>query len=378
MPCATGSPNCSTGQFGYSAGAGYDQGSGLGSPDVYNLIHAWTSDAATYSAVVISIDQNPVFQQAADANGNQWAYTLTLTEEAGIATTLTGFTINGKATDVSSTFGSASIAAHGSLSSKNLGFATLTVPANVTFTLTGKDAGGHTWTQRLSVPFDATQVALVVGGASNAASGQQAYAPGMIVSVYGTAMADYAQASSVIPLPTYLAGFEAYVNNVPAPIYYVSPGQVNIQIPYETTPGQMTLMVGNPWVNVNYNIQVTAAAPGIFQTNGTIDAPFSTAARGQISTLFITGEGQTNPAVADGMTPDPSTPVSQLPKPQLPVTLTVGGQPASIMFVGIPSGLVGVTQINYQVPANAPLGVQPVVVTVGSAASPAANLTVTQ
>ena len=378
VPCASGSPNCASGQFGYSAAAGYNQGTGLGSPDVYNLIHAWTSNVATDSSVVVSIDQNPVFQQAPDANGNQWAFTLTLTEEAGVGTTLTGFTINGKATGIVTAFGSANIPALGSLSSKNLGFATLTVPTTVNFEFTGKDASGHQWTQQFSVPFSATQVQLIVGGASNAASGEQSYAPGMIVSVYGTAMGNFAQAASVIPLPDYLAGFEAYVNNVPAPLYYVSPDQVNIQIPYETAPGQMTLTLGNPYVNVNYNIQVTAAAPGIFESSGMVAAPFSSAGRGQTTTLFITGEGQTYPALATGTTPDPSTPTDRLPKPVLPVTVTVGGQTASTSFVGIPYGLVGVTQINYQVPVSAPLGVQPVVVTVGTVASPAANLNVTQ
>jgi uncharacterized protein (TIGR03437 family) len=43
-----------------------------------------------------------------------------------------------------------------------------------------------------------------------------------------------------------------------------------------------------------------------------------------------------------------------------------------MMYVGIPSWSVGTLQINFQVPPNAPLGVQPVVVTVGAAASAAA------
>jgi uncharacterized protein (TIGR03437 family) len=62
----------------------------------------------------------------------------------------------------------------------------------------------------------------------------------------------------------------------------------------------------------------------------------------------------------------------------LPVSVTVANENATIDFVGIPSGLVGVTQINYVVPADAPLGVQQVVVTVGGVASQAAKLTVTQ
>ena len=77
----------------------------------------------------------------------------------------------------------------------------------------------------------------LIGGASNAASGQQSYAPGMLLSVYGTALGNFVQSAGTIPLPQYLAGFEASVNGVTAPLYYVSPGQVNIQIPYETQPG---------------------------------------------------------------------------------------------------------------------------------------------
>ena len=65
VPCVAGSPDCTTGSIGYSAGPAYDQASGLGSPDAFNLIHQWTSNvnAPTASAVVPSIDQNPVFEQ---------------------------------------------------------------------------------------------------------------------------------------------------------------------------------------------------------------------------------------------------------------------------------------------------------------------------
>jgi uncharacterized protein (TIGR03437 family) len=161
-------------------------------------------------------------------------------------------------------------------------------------------------------------------------------------------------------------------------LYYVSPGQVNIQIPYETQPGTTTLTVGNPYINVDYSLKIVPAAPGIFMTNGFTSAPFSSAARGATSTLFITGDGQVSPALADGTSPASGTPPSELPQPQLPVKLTVAGLAATISFYGIPSGLVGVTQINYVVPANAPVGVQPVVVTVGGVASQAANLTVTE
>ncbi len=378
VPCVIGSPDCTAGSIGYNAGKGYDQASGLGSPDAYNFVHQWSSLAPAAAAVVPSIDKNPVFEQIS-RGGDPWTFTLTLTEEAGVATTLTGLTINDASYNVATVFGTASLPADGSVSSTGLGLANLTVPSNVVFVFTGTDANGNGWTQTLSVPFDGPQTQLVIGGASNAASGQQSYAPGMLLSVYGTALGDFIQSAGTIPLPQYLAGFEALVNGVTAPLYYVSPNQVNIQIPYETQPGTATLTVGNPYVNVNYNLKIVAAAPGVFMTaTGFTAAPFSSAAAGQMSTLFITGDGQVLPALADGTTPSPGTALTRLPKPKLPVTVTVAGQSATIDFIGIPSGLVGVTQINYTVPANTPAGVQPVVVTVGTVASQPAKLTVTQ
>jgi len=378
LPCVLGSPDCVTGSFGFSAAPGYDRASGLGSPDVYNLIHAWTSQPATAAAVVASIDQNPVFEQTADASGDAWQFKITLTEQAGVAATVTGFSINGQSYNVGTVFGTASIRARGSISSSNLGLANLVVPTNVVFEYSGTDANGNQWSQQMTIPFDGPETPLIVDGASNAATGVQSYAPGMLVSVYGTALGDFVQSAGTIPLPQYLAGFEAYVNNNTASLYYVSPNQVNLQIPYETDPGAATLTLGNPYVNVNYNIQVVAAAPGIFMTNGFTAAPFSSAGRGTTTTLFITGEGQVSPSLADGASPASGTPTSQLPKPVLPVTLTVAGETATIEFIGIPPGLVGVTQINYQVPAGTPVGVQSVVVTVGGVASPAAKLTVTE
>jgi uncharacterized protein (TIGR03437 family) len=378
VPCIIGSPDCTTGKFGYNAGPGYDPASGLGSPDAYNFVHQWTSQAPTASAVVPSIDNNPVFEQPTDGSGFRWTFKITLTEEAGVATTLTSFTINGESYNPATVFGTTAIPADGSISSTGLGFADLTVPTTVVFGFTGTDAGGKQWSQQFTIPFDGPQTQLVIGGASNAASGVQSYAPGMLLSVYGTALGNIVQSAGALPLPQYLAGFEASVNGVTASLYYVSPNQVNIQIPYESQPGTTTLTVGNPYVNVNYTIKIVPAAPGIFMTNGSTAAPFSSAARGQTTTLFITGDGQVSPALADGTSPPSQTPRSQLPKPNLPVTLSVAGQPATIAFYGIPPGLVGVTQINYVVPAATPVGVQPVVVTVGGVPSQPANLTVTE
>jgi uncharacterized protein (TIGR03437 family) len=381
VPCAAGTPNCTNGSVGLSAGPAYDPVTGWGSVDAYNLVHGWTGSPALNSSVVPSVDQTPVFQQAPNAGGNPWHFQLTLTEEAGIGTTLTGVTDTtdgvSYTSQIAALFGGSAIAPRGSISAA-FGFSNLSVPSTKVFSFTGVDAGGMQWSRQLSVAFSGPQTLLTIAGASNAATGQQVYAPGMLLSVYGTAMGNFAQSAAAIPLPQYLAGFEALINNVPAPLYYVSPNQVNIQIPYETQPGRATLTLGNPYQNVNYTINVSQAGPGIFTfPDGGIN-PSRAATAGQTVTMFITGDGQVSPSLADGTTPAPGTRLTSLPKPKLPVTVTVGGTVATIAFIGIPSGLVGVTQINFTVPPGTPPGDQPVVVTVGTASTPAAKITITQ
>lgn len=390
LPCVAGSPNCASGTFGYNAAPNYDLASGWGSLDVSNFVHQWSSVAPGNSAVVLSVSQSPgtgiygngeiVFEEPA----NSWNFTLTLTEEAAVPTTLTGLTINGTdySAQIVSLFGSASISANQSISAQ-IALSNLSVPANVPFTLSGMDAGGRQWKQQLSIPFQGLEPQLTVGGISNAASGQQVFAPGEIVSVYGTALGDFAQAAGALPLTMYLAGFEAEVNpasnpnNVyPAYLYYVSPTQVNLQIPYEIPAGPATLTVGNPYVNVTYNFQVQQAAPGIFVTPDGFANPSSSGTPGQILTLFVTGEGQVRPAIPDGAAPanNNSTPTQAL-------SLTVGGVPVpaeDIKYSGIPTWSVGVLQINFVVPPTVAAGKQPVVVTLGGVASPPAYINITQ
>ena len=150
-----------------------------------------------------------------------------------------------------------------------------------------------------------------------------------------------------------------------------------MQIPYETQTGTATLEVGNPYQNVTYTFQVAAAAPGIFMlADGSVN-PSSSGARGQIVTLYITGDGKLTPVGTTGAAPTGRV----APKPAQAVTVTVGDvavPQTGIQYVGVPSWSVGVTQINFTIPATVGLGVQPVIVTVGAAASMPATITVTQ
>jgi uncharacterized protein (TIGR03437 family) len=221
---------------------------------------------------------------------------------------------------------------------------------------------------------------IAINGLSNGASFQTAYAPGMILSVFGSQLASSTQVAGSLPLPVTLAGVSATVNGIAAPLYYASPSQLNIQIPYETGAGPAVLGVNNNGQVASYVFTVAASAPGIFTDPNHPSAlvPYSSGKRGDTLLIFITGEGQVSPALPTGASPFIATPLVLLPQPTLPVTVTVGGVPAQIAFVGIAPGLAGATQINFVIPPNAQLGVQPVVVTVGGIPSPAATITVGQ
>jgi len=219
-----------------------------------------------------------------------------------------------------------------------------------------------------------------IAGVSNAASFKTEFAPGMLMSVYGTQLAppDTAQSAASVPLPLTLNGVTATVNGLTAPLYYLSPGQLNVQVPYETSAGTAILGVNNNGQVAWFPFQVSAAAPGIFTDSSGALVPYSSGSAGSTLLMFITGAGDLNPGIPTGQAPSAQTPVAELPQTLLPVTVTVGGKSATVKFAGVTYGLVGVTQINFVVPSNLAVGPQNIVVTVGGVAAPPATVTITQ
>ena len=377
VPCGPDTPDCPNGSMGFSAGPGYDLASGLGSVDVAKLVSLWNSQPPVNSAVVVSANPNPVYQQAPDAQGNKWSTQITLKEEAGIATTLTGFTMNGADSSLSA-FSGTSIPALGSITA-TIKFANLNAPTVVVFGFTGKDASGQTWSQQISVPFDTASTTLSIGGVANAASYTQVFSPGMLLYVAGTQFSPVVQIASAVPFLGFMGDVSATIDGLVAPLYYVSPAQLDIQIPYEVPAGPAILTVNSLGQSASFTFTIGAAAPGIFAAQDGTLVPFASGPRGGILPMFITGQGAVSPSIATGAAPSSSTPLSQLPAPVLSVGVKVGGVAVtSFPFIGIPPGLVGVTQINFQIPPDAPLGPQPVVVTVGAVSSAPVTLTVTQ
>lgn len=373
-PCPPRSRTCTPTPVGFTAGTGYDQVTGLGSVDTYNLVTSWNAGGATTRGVaniVLSSD----------------AGSLTPTDTTIITATVQGS--NGVTPGGTVTFflGATALGTSALVGSGGTATATLTVKGTQlavgTDTIAAQYSGDSSFnsataTVTVTVSSVTSSGPPSISGLTNAASFQQAYAPGMVLTVFGAQLAPVSASAPRVPLPAQLGGVSATINGVNAPIYYVSPGQLNIQIPYETPlNATVVLAVGNNGQTTSASFRVTAAAPGIFVNASGSPVPNTSAAHGQVVSLYITGDGLVSPALATGAAPAAGTTVANLPKPRQTVSVTVGGVPAPIQFIGIPVGLVGVTQINYLIPAQVPAGSQPVIVTVGSVASPSATLTVT-
>jgi uncharacterized protein (TIGR03437 family) len=239
--------------------------------------------------------------------------------------------------------------------------------------------GSNSAPQFIEVPISFTIGAspdISIGGVAHGASFQDNYAPGMALSVFGLGLAPAIQLDGVLPLPLTMQGVSATVNGVAAPLYYVSPYQINLQMPYETGAGTAVVGINNNGKVASFSFNTTPTAPGIFEPYGHL-APIASGKPGDVVVLFMTGEGDVTPALFTGASPAAGTAVDKLPQPRLHAAVTVGGINAAIQFEGIPTLLVGTTQINFVIPPGVPPGVQTLVVTSNGVASPGVSIAVT-
>lgn len=213
----------------------------------------------------------------------------------------------------------------------------------------------------------------------NAADGTQPVAPGGLISLYGSDLSPVSQSSRQIPLPTVLGDSCLTVNGQPVPVMYVSPAQINAQLPF-SIDGSTQIVLRTPGgVSDAFNITILPAAPSVFRSstagpetgiatvvrerNGYVVTPSNPIHRGDNLTIYATGLGRTTPAVESGA-PSPSEPLAAAIVPPI---VTLGGVPLEVQFAGLTPGQVGVYQINVRVSDRPPLGLSvPLEITQGS------------
>ncbi len=200
-------------------------------------------------------------------------------------------------------------------------------------------------------------------------------APGGIVALFGEQLSDSITQAQSLPLGDSLGSASVTVNGTPAPIYYASPGQLNLVIPYETSPGAAVVQVqrdGQTGNSVSINVQ--SAVPrllplgiddygiALLSDNVTFAIPTtpgipSRPAQAGVDTVvfYALGLGQTNPPATDGQ----PSPAGQIPPAQVVIgqeILPGTGINVTPAYAGLTPGSVGLYQINVPIPSNVPRG----------------------
>jgi uncharacterized protein (TIGR03437 family) len=240
---------------------------------------------------------------------------------------------------------------------------------------------------RLLTPLSVT---MSIGAVTNGASSLPGpVSPGEVLTIYGSGLGPSQLAQMQLDLygkvSDSLAGTSVLFNGTPSPMIYTEGPQVAAVVPYSVSGKAVQVLVEyQGQTTAPVSVQVVPAAPALFTMNysgtgqavafnqdGSLNGPGNPARAGSFITLFETGEGQTSPGGSDGVLGS-ATP----PSPVLPVTASIGGQPAIVTSAGgIPGVVAGVMQITAQVPSAVLSGNAAVVVTVGAAQSQS-NVTV--
>lgn len=236
---------------------------------------------------------------------------------------------------------------------------------------------------RIRILMPGTPPAIAPNGVSPIFSAASTIQSGEWVSIYGSNLAS-ATAVWNGDFPTVLGGVTVTIANQPAYLWFVSPTQINLQVPDGIPAGPVTVAVTTPSGATSTNVTLAAQAPSlsllgdgrhvaaqIANLGGTFDlaGPANTftyttrpVRAGETLVLYGVGFGPTSPAILSGLPYSGQAPTVN------PVTVTIGGAPATVGFQGMIQA--GLYQINVTVPAGLASGDQQVVATVNGVRTP--------
>jgi uncharacterized protein (TIGR03437 family) len=204
----------------------------------------------------------------------------------------------------------------------------------------------------------------VAGIVNSATYMPDALAPNAIACVFGTDLAyDTSSSPANIPnnmLPQVLSGVRVYVGGIAAPLFYVSPKQINFVIPADLLLGDCDVFIARQGTSgPHVKITVHDAGPGLFQSkqgiiaathgNGGLITEDNPAHAGEVVVLYGTGLGRTNPLVPSGL-------ISMVPAQIQELTdlrVLVAGMPldpASLRYAGVSPGTPGLYQVKLKLP----------------------------
>ncbi len=221
-------------------------------------------------------------------------------------------------------------------------------------------------------------VAAATNGASFASS--QALTSGCLASLFGSGLASSNVPASTIPLPFSLGGVSLTVQGIPAALLFVSPNQINFQVPWTIQFGAADIVVTvNGVPSARFSAMLGGVSPGVFSTqfgggpaiainaDGSLAAasgsvpgfPTRPAKVGDTVIVLATGLGLVLPTISTGAAASDT-----LRRTILNPTVLIGGTSATVSFSGLSPQFVGVNQLNVVIP-NIPAGVVPLQIDLG-------------
>jgi len=174
------------------------------------------------------------------------------------------------------------------------------------------------------------------------------------------------QVASTLPFPSSLGGVQVLINNIPAPIYYVSANQVSAIVPYEITTSIAQIQVVHNGATSNAVTEfVNSTTPGVFtvpaggigyaaalhSSDFSLVTQQNPAKIGETIAVFVTGLGDVFPTVPDG-----AAGPSSLSKTTNTITADVSGTTATVTYAGLAPGLAGLYQVNVTIPTGVTAG----------------------
>jgi uncharacterized protein (TIGR03437 family) len=199
------------------------------------------------------------------------------------------------------------------------------------------------------------------------------FAPGDVMQIYGTNFSVQTGQPS-IPLPPTVVGTSVLIGGILSPLFYVGPTQIDAQIPFELTAGNQyqVIVSANGAVSTPVSIQMNWVSPSILpypesteqlvaqRLDGSLVSDAAPAKPGELLVLYVAGMGLTDSsAVTDGA----ASPGSPLANALVQPALTMDGEPVHILFAGLTPTLVGLYQVDFEVPQDAQNGYHAFVLT---------------
>src|SRR5215831_1748504 len=202
-------------------------------------------------------------------------------------------------------------------------------------------------------------------------------APGGLISIYGTNLTKVAATLNGWQgkvLPGSLNGTSVTIGGKAAPLLYVSPNQINAQVPLDVSPGSQPVVVKSiVGPGTSFNVTVAATAPAIFlapavavlkNSDFSLVGAGNPAKAGDVLLVYCTGLGDTTP----GLTTGALVAATGTSATKSAVTATIGGKDATVVYSIASPGFVGLYQVAVTVPAGV-TGSSPIVLTQGGVKS---------